>query len=118
MTRGARRLVVLPLVVLLEALILVASPLLAVAGGLLSLLTRSSRPVRTVGLVVAFAAMELDVLGRIHRGVDDWDALVRDVLTEACERLRRLLDVTVKVEEGSVRPTDLERSEGLLVLAR
>jgi 1-acyl-sn-glycerol-3-phosphate acyltransferase len=107
-----------PLVVLTEIGILLTAPLSLLVGGIASLALRSSRPVRSVLLVVAYAAIELSTLMTLQRGVDDWDELVRVVLDRGYHAMRRSLDVTVRLEEGSPTREQLAKSKGVIVLAR
>jgi 1-acyl-sn-glycerol-3-phosphate acyltransferase len=118
MNRLIRRAVTLPLVVLLELSIILTSPLTLAVGGIASLLTRSSRPVRSVALVTAFAAIEVSTLVRLRQGVEDWDELVRSVLDRSYRAMHRTLGITVRLEDGSPDPEDLAGSDGLVVLAR
>jgi 1-acyl-sn-glycerol-3-phosphate acyltransferase len=116
--RLARRALTLPLVVLIELGIVVTSPLTVAIGAIVSLLTGSSRPLRSVALVVAFAAIELSTLGLLRRGVDDWDELVRSVLDRSYRAMHLTLRISVHLEDGSPTREDLLRSNGLIVLAR
>ncbi|HEX3909004.1 MAG TPA: 1-acyl-sn-glycerol-3-phosphate acyltransferase [Mycobacteriales bacterium] len=118
MNRWVRRLTMVPLVVLTEIGILLTAPLSLLVGGIASLALRSSRPVRSVLLVVAYAAIELSTLMTLQRGVDDWDELVRVVLDRGYHAMRRSLDVTVRLEEGSPTREQLAKSKGVIVLAR
>lgn len=114
----ARRVVVLPIVVTLETMVIVASPLLFAAAAVVSVLSRSSRPVRTVALVIAYAGIELWTLAQLSRGVDDWDCLVARVLDGGYQAMRRILSVPLSIEADSPSPADIGRSNGLIVLAR
>ena len=118
MNRLARRVLVLPVVVLVEVGIVVTAPLSLAIGGVASLVLRSSRPVRSVALVLAYAVIELSTLARLRRGVEDWDELVRSVLDRSYRAMHRSLDITVRLEAGSPTHEDLARSDGLIVLAR
>jgi 1-acyl-sn-glycerol-3-phosphate acyltransferase len=113
-----RRTLVLPTIVAIEILLIAASPLLFVIAGMASIVCRSSRPVRTVALVVAYAGIELGALARVARGVDDWHTLVAQVLGQAYGAMRRLLKVPLVLEAGSPTAADLRRTNGLIVLAR
>jgi 1-acyl-sn-glycerol-3-phosphate acyltransferase len=113
-----RRAVLLPTVVVFEVLFIAASPILVAAAAVVAVICRSSRPLRSVALVLAYAGIELQTLARILRGVDDWDGLVCDVLDDSYNAMRRVLDVPLVLEEGSVAAGDLGRSNGLIVLAR
>jgi 1-acyl-sn-glycerol-3-phosphate acyltransferase len=116
--RLARRALTLPLVVLIELAVVISSPLTLALGAVVTLLTRSSRPIRSVALVVAFAAIELSTLPLIRRGVPDWDELVRSVLDRSYRAMHRTLGIAVRLEEGSPEREDLLASKGLIVLAR
>jgi 1-acyl-sn-glycerol-3-phosphate acyltransferase len=118
MNRWVRRLIMLPLVVLTEIGIVLTAPLTLAIAGIASLMVRSSRPVRSVLLVVAFAGIELSTLATVQRGVDDWDELVRTVLDRGYRALQRSLDVSVRLEDGSPSREQLAASNGLIVLAR
>jgi 1-acyl-sn-glycerol-3-phosphate acyltransferase len=113
-----RRVVILPTIVAVEALLIVASPLLVVVAAAVSALSRSSRPLRTVALVVAYAGLELATLTRLLGGVSDWDRLLAELLDDAYEAMRRILRVPLILEVGSPSATDVQRSDGLIVLAR
>jgi 1-acyl-sn-glycerol-3-phosphate acyltransferase len=116
--RLARRAVTLPLAVLVELGVVLSSPLTLAVGAVISMLTRSSRPIRSVALVVAFAAIELSTLPLIRRGVQDWDELVRSVLDRSYRAMQRTLGIAVILEDGSPTREDLSASKGLVVLAR
>src|SRR3954464_14584571 len=115
---SGRRALMVPLVVAFELLLIATSPLSMVVATLVGTVCRSSRPVRTVALLVAYAGIELRTLARIARGVDDWDALMRDVLDEGYRAMHRTLDVTVALEEGSATTQQLQAADGVIVLAR
>jgi 1-acyl-sn-glycerol-3-phosphate acyltransferase len=107
-----------PLVMLLELAIVVTAPLTLLAAAVITLVARSSRPVRTVAITVTFAAVELRTLARIRRGVEDWNQLVREVLGTGYEAMNRILDIDVSLEAGSPGATDLTDTDGVIVLAR
>jgi 1-acyl-sn-glycerol-3-phosphate acyltransferase len=113
-----RRTFVLPTVVLFEIVLIVSSPVFFIAAVLASAATRSSRPLRTVALVVAYACIELGALARVVRGVDDWNGLVAQVLGRAYDAMRRILNVPLVPEDESASAADLRRSDGVIVLAR
>jgi len=113
-----RRALMVPLVVAFELLLIATSPLTLLVASLVGAACRSSRPVRTVALLVAYAGIELRTLARVARGVDDWDALMRDVLDEGYRAMHRTLDVTVALEEGSATTQQLQAADGVIVLAR
>src|SRR3954452_20082032 len=113
-----RRALMVPLVVAFELLLIATSPMILVVATLVGAVQRSSRPVRTVALLVAYACIELRTLARIAGGVDDWDALMRAVLDDGYRAMHRTLDVTVALEEGSATTAQLQAAEGVIVLAR
>jgi 1-acyl-sn-glycerol-3-phosphate acyltransferase len=113
-----RRAVVLPLVILLEVTLVLASPLLLIAAATASIVSRSSRSLRTVALVIAYAAIELTALAQILNGVSDWDRLVARLLDDAYQAMRRILAVPLVLETGSPTAAELRGSDGLIVLAR
>ena len=115
-----RRGLMLPIVVSVELLVLATSPLSLALAAIACALTRSSRPIRTVALVLAYAAIELRLLCRIALADEHtWQTLERDVLTSAYRALRAILDVRVVLEDGSATAAELARSgRPLVVLAR
>ena len=115
-----RRAVMIPLVVGIEVLLLVTSPLSLAIAAVAGIAARSTRPVRTVALVLAYAAIELGVLCRISRTPPDrWDVLLRDVLSIAYRVLHAVLDVDVTLEDGSVSRERLATTgRPVIVLAR
>jgi 1-acyl-sn-glycerol-3-phosphate acyltransferase len=114
-----RRAFTVPIVVGFEILLLLLSPLLLAVGALVTLGARSTRPVRTVALVLAYAAIELSTLRRILRDDEpDWNQLLRDVVGMAYTALRRVLDVRVELEDGSATPARLATGNPVIVLAR
>jgi 1-acyl-sn-glycerol-3-phosphate acyltransferase len=116
--RLSRRAVTLPLAVLVELGIVLTSPLTVALGAIVSLLTRSSRPIRSVALVVAFAWVEVTTLPQVRGGVEDWDELVRTVLDRSYRAMQRTLGIAVRLEDGSPTREDLLPGNGLIVLAR
>lgn len=115
---AARRAVTVTAVVLLELAVLAAAPVALLVAAVASLLSRSSRPVRSVALVTAYAGIELSVLTRMWRGVADWDGFARQVVDLGYGTMRRILDVSVSLEAGSASTAELHRSRGVIVLAR
>lgn len=115
---AARRAVTVPTVVLTETLLLVTAPLSLAVAALVAAVTRSSRPLRSTALVLAYALLELITLWRVLRGVRSWTDLLHQVLHRAYRVLERVLDVHVVLEDGSVPPERLRRTSGLIVLAR
>jgi 1-acyl-sn-glycerol-3-phosphate acyltransferase len=114
-----RRAVTVPTVITLDVLLLVAAPVLLAAAAVLTPLARSTRPLRTVALVVAYAFIELSVLSRLLSGEElDWDDLLREVLAHGYRAMELVLDVRVVVEGGSAEVEQLQGSGGIVVLAR
>jgi 1-acyl-sn-glycerol-3-phosphate acyltransferase len=113
-----RRFVTVPLVSALMVCVLVSAPLLLAVTGLASLAARSSRPVRTVALAVAYAFIELRTLVKLAIGNLDCDRLMGDVLTTAYAAVRRILDVEVVLDPSSTTPEDIPRHEPVIVLSR
>jgi 1-acyl-sn-glycerol-3-phosphate acyltransferase len=105
-------------VVLFETLVIGTAPLLLLAAAVLGLFLRSTLPVRTVLLLVAYAVIELSLLPRLLRPVEDWDALVVEVLDAGCAAMTRILGVPLVLEPGSATADDVHRGDGLIVLAR
>ena len=73
-----RRAVTMPVVATLMLLVLLTGPVHLVVAGVVSLMTRSSRPVRSVALVMAYALIELRTLAKLLRGDRDGDRLMLD----------------------------------------
>src|SRR3954462_2564670 len=113
-----RRALMVPLVVAFELLLIATSPLTLLVASVIGAACRSSRPVGTVALLVAYAGIELRTLARVARGVDDWDALMRDVLDEGYRAMHRTLDVTVALAAGSATTEQLHARGRVIVLAR
>ena len=113
-----RRFVTVPLVTALMVCVLVSAPLLLAVTGLAGLAARSSRPVRTVALAMAYAFIELRTLVKLAIGNLDCDRLMGDVLTTAYAAVRRILDVEVVLDPSSTTPEDIPRHEPVIVLSR
>jgi 1-acyl-sn-glycerol-3-phosphate acyltransferase len=113
-----RRVVTVPLVTALMLCVLVSGPLLLAVTGLASLAARSSRPVRTVGLAMAYAFIELRALMKLAIGNRDCDRLMEDVLTTAYAAVRRILDVEVVLDSSSTTPEEIPHHEPVIVLSR
>jgi 1-acyl-sn-glycerol-3-phosphate acyltransferase len=113
-----RRVVVVPAVLCLQATLILLSPALFLIAALMCAVQRSTRPWRSVGLVVAFASIELRAVAQLLRGVDDLDGFVRQILAQAYQAMNRVLAVPMVIEEGSPTPAEVQRSDGLIVLAR
>ena len=113
-----RRLVMVPLVVAFELLLIATSPVLFAVAAVAAAFTRSSRPVRTVAVVVAYAVIELWTLEQLRGDVHDGDELVREVLDRGYRALERILDVQLALEDGSASTERVRESDGLIVLSR
>jgi 1-acyl-sn-glycerol-3-phosphate acyltransferase len=113
-----RRVVVVPAVLLVDVALLLCSPVLILAAAVVSVVQRSSRPWRSVWLVVAFAGIELKAVTRLLHGVDDIDQFVAEILEDCYRTMRRVLLVPLVIEDGSPTPEQLQHSDGLIVLAR
>jgi hypothetical protein len=85
---------------------------------LVGLATRSSRPIRTVALAMAYAAIELRTLVRLLCGERDCDRLMRDFVGMAYAAVRRILDVQVALDPSSVTPNEIPCRAPLIVLSR
>lgn len=113
-----RRAITVPLVVVMHLAIVLCAPVLVAVAVLLSTGLRSTRPIRSVVLLVAYSVTELRILRLFLRGSDDWDAALRELLQTIYLLLRRILDVRLTIESGSADPADIAASDGLVVLAR
>ncbi|HVV18242.1 MAG TPA: 1-acyl-sn-glycerol-3-phosphate acyltransferase [Pseudonocardiaceae bacterium] len=109
-----RRAVTIPVLVAIEVLVLGSAPLLVALAVVVGAYARSSRPLRSVLLVITYFALELRTLARIRRGPDDWDVLVRDTLSTAYRALRTILDVPLVLTDDSTAPG----ANPVVVLAR
>src|SRR6185312_13413781 len=113
-----RRAITVPLVTILMVTLLAAGPVLLAGAGLMGLATRSSRPPRTVALLMAYAVIELRTLATVLSGNRDGDRLTRDFLESAYAAVRRILDVQVVLEPASAKPDDIPRDVPVIVLSR
>ena len=113
-----RRMITVPVGTILMVALLVAGPVLLAAAALVGLATRTSRPARTVALLMAYAVIELRTLVRVLRGERDCDQLVQDFLTVAYAAVRRILDVEVVLDSASAMPDEIPRNEPVIVLSR
>jgi 1-acyl-sn-glycerol-3-phosphate acyltransferase len=113
-----RRFVTVPLVTTLMLCVLVSGPLLLVVTGLAGLAARSSRPVRTVALAMAYAFIELRTVVELLCGERDCDRLMRDFLGMAHAAVRRILDVEVVLDPSSTTPEEIPHHDPLIVLSR
>jgi 1-acyl-sn-glycerol-3-phosphate acyltransferase len=120
-----RRAATLPVVFAVELFLVVTSPLTLLIGAAVSVATRSTRPLRSVALVVVAAALELVTTARLvslrrsHPCDDErWQALMASVLDVCVSAVRIVLAVTVRLEEGSTPFDEPASRNGLIVLAR
>ncbi|MBV9097052.1 MAG: 1-acyl-sn-glycerol-3-phosphate acyltransferase [Frankiaceae bacterium] len=122
--RTARRLLTIPPVVALHVTFVLTAPITTAVAALLSLALRSTRPIRSVVLVVTYSALELVTLVRIaalRRGNADeraWQELMRGVVGSGEATLRRVLGIRTEIEEGSAPIDAVNAADGLVVLAR
>jgi 1-acyl-sn-glycerol-3-phosphate acyltransferase len=117
--RAVRRVVTVPLVAALDLIVLASAPVTVALTALLCIPARSSLPLRTVALFLAYAAIELSLLPRLLTAdVHDWDEFLREVLDRGYRALRSTLDVTVVEQPGSVPTAALRGDGGVIVLAR
>ena len=129
---AGRRAVTVPLAVGWHLLVLATAPLTLAAAAAVGLVTRSTRPVRSMALIVAYAGVELGALvqlsrlRRAARGRPAGDrlteaqghALVRWVVEAAYGAVRHVLGVEARLEDGSAAPEDVAACDGVIVLAR
>lgn len=113
-----RRAFTVPVVTIVMVAVLVSGPLLLIGTGVAGLLTRSSRPARTVALLMAYAVIELRTLAQLLCGNRDGDQLMRDVLTSVYAAVRRILDVEVVLDSSSPNADAIPRDEPVIVLSR
>ncbi len=113
-----RRVLTVPLVTVLMICVLISGPLLLAVTGLAGLVARSSRPTRTVALMMAYAVLELQTLAKVLAGQRDADRLMRDFVTAAYAAVRRILDVEVVLDSASATPEELPREAPVIVLSR
>ncbi|OBI41961.1 1-acyl-sn-glycerol-3-phosphate acyltransferase [Mycobacterium colombiense] len=113
-----RRAFTVPLMTILMVAVLISGPLLLVAAGITGLLTRSSRLPRTVGVLLAYAVIELRTLARLLGGNRDCDQLMEDILTFVYAAARKILDVEVVLDPASTTPDAIPRGQPLIVLSR
>jgi 1-acyl-sn-glycerol-3-phosphate acyltransferase len=115
---AVRRAVTMPVIVALILLVLLTAPIHLVIAGMASGIARSSRPVRSAALVMAYALIELRILARLLGGDRDCDRLMRDFGGMAYQAVRRLLDVEVALSPASVAPAEIPDDAPVIVLAR
>jgi 1-acyl-sn-glycerol-3-phosphate acyltransferase len=113
-----RRVITVPLVTAVMVYVLVTGPVLLTLAGLASLARRSSRPIRTVALTMAYAFIELRTLTKLATGDVDGDRLIEDFLTTAHSATRRILDVEVVLDPSSTTPEQIPRHDPVIVLSR
>lgn len=113
-----RRAVTMPVVAAFMLFVLATGPIHLVVACVVSLMTRSSRPVRSVALVMAYAAIELRVLARLLGGDRDCDRLMLDFGDMTYNAVRRLLDVEVVLGPASVAPGEIPDGAPVIVLSR
>jgi 1-acyl-sn-glycerol-3-phosphate acyltransferase len=113
-----RRAVTVPLATVVMLGILAVWPVLLVIGGVAGLMARSSLPIRTLGVVMAYALLELRALWTLLRGGQDCDEFMRDLLERAYTAVRRTLHVEVRLDTGSPSPEEIPRDEPVIVLSR
>jgi 1-acyl-sn-glycerol-3-phosphate acyltransferase len=118
LAKVSRRAIVLPTVLSVQIAIILLSPLMFLVALPVCLVRRSSRPWRSVALVVAFAIVELRTVAVLIRGVDDVEGLVVEVLGTGYGAMRRILKVPIVIEDRSAGVADVAKSDGLIVLAR
>jgi 1-acyl-sn-glycerol-3-phosphate acyltransferase len=115
---GLRRALALPTILLIQIALILCSPLLLLAAAILSVVQRSSRPWRSVALVVAFGWLEIKTVAQLLSGVEDLDGLVANVLEDSYNSMHRILAVPMILEPGSPSVAAVQHSDGLIVLAR
>jgi 1-acyl-sn-glycerol-3-phosphate acyltransferase len=113
-----RRAVTVPLVTVLMIGVLIVWPLVLAVGGVAGLMARSTLPVRTLGVVMAYAVLELRALWKLLRGDQDCDQFMRDVLERAYTAGRRTLNVGVVLDDASPTPEQIPREAPVIVLSR
>jgi len=113
-----RRAITVPLVTVLMVGILVVWPLLLVIGGVAGLIGRSSLPVRTLGVVMAYALLELRALWQLLSGGQNCDQFMRDLLERGYTVGRRTLNIGVLLDGASPTPEQIPREEPMIVLSR
>jgi 1-acyl-sn-glycerol-3-phosphate acyltransferase len=113
-----RRAFTVPLVTILMIAVLISAPLLLTGAGITGLLTRSSRPPRTVALLITYAVIEVRTLLKLLQGNRDSDQLMQDILKDVYRAVVRILDVEVVLDPASAEPDTIPRDEPLIVLSR
>jgi 1-acyl-sn-glycerol-3-phosphate acyltransferase len=113
-----RRALTVPLMTILMVFVLVSGPLFLAGAGIAGIFTRSSRPARTVAMLMVYAVIELRTLARLLRGERDCDGLMRDILTFVYAAVRKILDVEVVLDPASATPDAIPRDQPVIVLSR
>ncbi|OBF28329.1 acyltransferase [Mycobacterium sp. ACS1612] len=113
-----RRAITVPLATVMMIGILAVWPLLLIIGGVAGLIARSSLSVRTLGVLMAYALLELRALWQLLRGGLDCDDFMRDVLDRAYTVGRRTLHLDVQLDDASLTPGQLPRDQPVIVLSR
>jgi 1-acyl-sn-glycerol-3-phosphate acyltransferase len=113
-----RRAITVPLMTVLMIGVLIVWPLLLAIGGVAGLMARSSLPVRSLGVVMAYALLELLALWKLLRGGQDCDQFMREVLERVHTVGRRTLNVGVLLDEASPTPEQIPREAPVIVLSR
>lgn len=113
-----RRVVTVPVITAFMLVVLLAGPILLVVAGVAGLVARSSRPARSVALVMAYALIELRTLAKLLGGDRDCDRLMRDFGDMAYDAVRRLLNVDVVLDPESVDPHQIPDDGPVIVLSR
>jgi 1-acyl-sn-glycerol-3-phosphate acyltransferase len=113
-----RRAVTVPMATAVMFAILAVWPLLLAIGGVAGLIARTTLPVRTLGVLMAYALLELRALWQLLRGGLDCDLFMRDVLERAHTVGRRTLNLDVQLDDASPTPEQIPRDEPMIVLSR
>ena len=113
-----RRAITVPLATALVFGVLLVWPVLLVVGCVAGVIARSSLPVRTLGVVMAYALLELRSLWQLARGDQDCDEFMRDLLERTHSIGRRTLDVDVLLDKASPTPEQIPREGPVIVLSR
>jgi 1-acyl-sn-glycerol-3-phosphate acyltransferase len=113
-----RRAVTVPLATAVTIGILVVWPVLLLIGAVAALIARSTLPVRTLGVLMAYALLELRALWQLIRGGLDCDRFMRDVLERAYTVGRRTLDLDVRLDDASPTPEQIPPGQPVIVLSR
>ncbi|HEV7855194.1 MAG TPA: 1-acyl-sn-glycerol-3-phosphate acyltransferase [Mycobacterium sp.] len=108
----------MPLVTASMVCVLVSGPLLLAVTALAGLMMKSTRPVRSAALAMAYACIELRTLFKLATGDLDGDGLAQEFLTAAYTAARRILDVEVLLDPASATPDIVPRHEPVIVLSR